>query len=269
MSKKDKNKDKVVIITGASSGIGLANAKRFIANGFKVYGIAYSEFSLEGLTYYQSDIRDTKRVNEIIDEIWEKEGRIDYLINCAGMGISGSVENTPTEDLRYMFDVNFFGTVETTKAVIPYMRKTGGGRIATMSSVASFLPIAFQTFYSANKAAINMYTEGLRIELKPFNIHPVVFLPGDAQTGFTDNRRKNKKDDEAYGDRIEKSVEVMEHDERTGMTADYVAKVMYKNLTKRRPPVRKIVGKRYKYTNVLYRILPLKFVNWVMYKLYG
>lgn len=259
----------VVIITGASSGIGLANAKKFIEKGHKVYGIATGDFELEGLTYYQSDIRNHDRINEIVDEIFQIEKRIDILINCAGMGISGAVEDTELKNAELMFDINFFGTFNITKRVINYMRPNNYGRIINISSVAGVLPIAFQTFYSANKAAITLFSEGLNIELKPFGIRVINFMPGDIKTGFTDNRVKNKSDSKYYGERIDRSVTMMERDERNGMSVDYVSKVMYKNILKKHPPVRKVVGVKYKFFLFLYRILPLKLVNKIMGNMYG
>jgi short-subunit dehydrogenase len=259
----------IVIITGASSGIGLANAKKFISEGHTVYGIAHNEFELENLNYYQADIRDHQRISEIIDEIYQKEKRIDILLNSAGMGISGAVEDTSIENAELMFDINFFGAVNITNCVIPYMRENGYGRICNISSVAGVLPIAFQTFYSANKAAISLYSQGLNIELKPFGIKVIDFMPGDIKTNFTDNRKKNKSNSKHYGQRIDRSVAIMEKDERNGMTVEYVSKVMYKNIMKKRPPVKKVVGVQYKFFLFLYRLLPLKFVNKVMGKLYG
>lgn len=259
----------VVLITGVSSGIGLANAKKFIQEGHKVYGIATREFELEGLTYFRVDIRNSEKIKEVVNEIIEKEGKIDILINSAGMGISGAVEDTELEDCKFMFDINFFGMFNITKEVIPHMRDNGYGRIANISSVAGVLPIAFQTFYSANKAAITMYTEGLNIELKPFNIRVIDFMPGDIKTGFTDSRRKNKSDSKHYGKRIDRSVSMMEKDERSGMSVEYVAKVMYKNIMKKRPPLRKVVGVKYKFFVFLSRLLPQKLINYILGKMYG
>ncbi|MGI6771342.1 MAG: SDR family oxidoreductase [Acholeplasmataceae bacterium] len=259
----------IVIITGVSSGVGLANAKKFIEKGHTVYGISRREVLLEGLTHYQADITDHERINQIVDEIYAKENRIDVLINSAGMGISGAVEDTEMESAKRMFDINFFGTVNISNRVIPYMRENGFGRICNISSVAGVLPIAFQTFYSSNKAAISLYSEGLNIEVKPFGIRVIDFMPGDIKTGFTDNRKKNESNSKYYGKRIDRSVKVMEKDERNGMSVEYVSKVMYRNIMKKRPPVRKVVGVQYKFFLFLYRLLPIKFVNYVMGKLYG
>lgn len=259
----------VVLITGVSSGIGLGNAKIFIEKGHHVYGISRRLVALDGLNHYPGDITDSNRISEIIDDIYKKEGKIDILINSAGMGISGAVEDTLVDDAKFMFDVNFFGTFEVTKQVIPIMRENKFGKIVNISSVASILPIAFQTFYSANKAAINLYSEGLNIELKPFNIKVINFLPGDIKTEFTAARKKNTLDSPVYQSRITKSIATMEKDEQSGMSVEYVSKVMYKNIMKKRPPLRKVVGLKYKFFVFLARLLPTKLINYIMGKIYG
>lgn len=260
---------KVVVITGASSGIGLATAKWFIKNNYLVYGLSYDDYKTDEMKTYQVDVTNFKKVKEIYQEIFEENGRFDYLINCAGMGISGSVEDTDISDIKYMFEVNYFGMINSCQAAIPFMRKNLYGRIANISSVASFLPIPFQTFYSSNKAAVNLFSEALNIEVKPFGIKVVTFLPGDTKTSFTDNRKKNPSNSVYYGKRIDKSIEVMEKDEQNGMTKEYVGKIIYKNLTKKRPPIRRIIGNIYKLYGFLYRFLPIKLVNQVLGKIYG
>ena len=127
--KKNDNKytGKVAIVTGASSGIGLATAKMLMSKGVKVYGLAYNDFA-DNFEYRKVDVTSPEQIETVMKEIFEKEGRIDYLVNCAGMGISGSVENSPNDKIKKIFDVNFFGTVNMCKAVIPYMRKNNFGR---------------------------------------------------------------------------------------------------------------------------------------------
>lgn len=260
---------KIVVITGASSGIGLATAKWFIKNNYQVFGLSYDDFKTDGMKTYQVDVTNFEKVKEIYQEIYDENGSFDYLINCAGMGISGAVEDTNIADIKYMFEVNYFGMINSCQAAIPLMRNNNFGRIANISSVASILPIPFQTFYSSNKAAINLFSESLNLEVKPFGIRVVTFLPGDTKTSFTANRKKNPSNSKYYGKRIDKSVEIMENDEQNGMSKDYVGKIIYKNLTKKRPPIRKTIGKKYKLFTFLYRFLPLKFVNLVLGKIYG
>ena len=134
-----------------------------------------------------------------IQEILKREDHIDVLINNAGFGISGAVEFTKTEDAQHQLDVNFFGMVRMNRQVLPVMRRQCYGRIVNLSSVAGAIPIPFQTYYSASKAAINSYTMALANEVKPFGIQVCCVQPGDIRTGFTAAREKNPEGDDIYG----------------------------------------------------------------------
>lgn len=266
--KKNKDVKYVAIVTGASSGIGLATAKMLMKKGVTVYGMAYNDYEAE-FNYIKCDVTNTIQVKNAVKEVFEKEGQIDFLVNCAGMGISGSVENSPEEKIQKIFNVNFFGTVNMCKEVLPYMRKNNFGHIVNISSVAGELPIPFQTFYSATKASIESFTAGLSMEVKPFGIKAVCVLPGDTKTGFTSAREKNELDDKSYGKRVDNSVGQMEHDEQHGMTPESVAKVICKALFKKNPKPINVVGFKYKFFIFLTHILPKKFVYWVLYKMYA
>ena len=259
----------VAVVTGASSGIGLATAKMLAEKGVKVYGLAYNDFEAKEFEYIKFNVTNMEQIEEILKGIFEKEGRIDYLVNCAGMGISGSVESSPNEQIKKIFDVNFFGTVNMCKATIPYMRKNNFGHIVNISSVAGELPIPFQTFYSATKASVESFTAGLSMEVKPFGIKAVCVLPGDTKTGFTAAREKNESDDKSYGSRVEKSVGQMEKDEQHGMTPESVAKVICKALFKKNPKPINVVGFKYKFFLFLSKILPKRFAYWILYKMYA
>jgi short-subunit dehydrogenase len=214
-------------------------------------------------------VTDFASLKDAFEKIHNEAGHIDILINNAGMGISGAVEHTSLEDAKYNFDVNFFGVFCTLKAVIPYMRTDGGGKIINISSAAAKLAIPFQAFYSATKAAVNQLTEAVRIEVKPFNIQLCSIMPGDVKTGFTSNRRKNAPVNEIYGDRIEKSIAVMEKDEQGGMPADYAGIIIYKTSLKRKLPLYRTIGWKYKAFIFLSKILPARFVNEVIGSIYG
>lgn len=265
----NKFENKVAIVTGASSGIGFVAAKRLASLGAKVYGLAINNFETTDFSFLQCDVTNAEQVNDVVKSVFEKENRIDYLVNCAGMGISGSVENSEDKQIDKIFDVNFFGTVKMCKAVLPYMRNGGFGRIVNISSVAGELPIPFQTFYSATKAGIESFTAGLDMEVRPFGIRSACVLPGDTKTGFTAAREKNTADDKSYGDRIKTSIGKMEHDEQTGMTPESVAKVITKVLSKKSPKPINIVGFKYKFLVALSKCLPKKFVHKVLFKMYA
>ena len=258
--------NKIVVITGVSSGIGLELAKKFIANNDIVYGLSRHNFKLDGLNHIICDVSSSEDCKQAINTIVSEQGRIDLLINNAGMGIAGSVENTTEEDAKKIFDINFFGTFYMCKYALPYLRESKG-RIVNVSSVASKLFIPYQAFYSASKTAIDAISAGIRAEAKKFGVKVITILPGDTKTGFTSARVKN--DDGVYENNFKKSIERMEKDEQNGMTSEYVAKVIFKTANKKHPPIYKTVGVQYKIFVALAKILPNRLVEWIVGKLYS
>ena len=262
-------RDTVALVTGGSSGIGLAAAHMLARAGCRVYTISRRAFSDEAFTHLCADVTDENAVREAVDAILAEAGRIDILVNCAGFGISGAIEFTDLADAKRQFDVNFFGMVACTHAVLGHMREAGRGRIVNISSVASVVPIPFQAFYSASKAAIDSYTCALANEVRPYGVSVTAVQPGDISTGFTDARRKNVLGDDAYGGRIGRSVEKMERDERGGMTPEaagaYVAKIALRERVK---PLYAI-GFPYKCVCTLVSVLPCGVRNKLIYQLYA
>ena len=202
-------------------------------------------------------------------EVIDREGRIDILVNCAGFGISGAVEFTTTQEAKSQFEVNFFGAVTVTRAVLPYMREQRSGRIVNISSVAAVAHIPFQTYYSASKAAIESYTSCLDNEVKMYGIRVTAVEPGDICTEFTGARQKSFEGDDVYGGRISRSVAGMEKDEEKGMSPEiagrYIAKVALKKSVK---PV-SAIGASYKILSVMCKTFPCKFRNFVVGMLYA
>lgn len=258
----------VVVITGASSGIGKATASLLAERGYKVYGIARRDFHLDGVCTVLGDVTDERAVQSMVDFVIKIEGKIDVLINNAGFGIAGAVETTEVKNAKKQFDVNFFGAVNMTNAILPYMRKKLKGKIINTSSIAGLIPIPFQAYYSSSKAALDNWAGALRLELKPFNITVTNVLPGDIKTNFTDNRKKSRDIKSPYYKVETKSIAKMEKDERKGMSPNTVAKKMYKIVKRKNPPYKVVVGGVYKLINFLQRVLPTRFVMWVVSKLY-
>lgn len=261
--------NKVCLITGGTSGIGLCTAEAMSKAGYVVYEISRREKGNDTVTHFQGDITDEKTLEPIIDTIIRKEGHIDVLINNAGFGISGAVEFTDTQDAIRQFDVNFFGMVRMNKLILPIMRKQGYGRIINLSSVAGAIPIPFQTYYSASKAAINSYTMALANEVKPFGISVCCIQPGDIKTGFTDARKKSEKGDDIYRGKISKSVAGMERDEQSGMKPQTAGKFICRVATKRCVKPIYTIGAMYKTFCFLAKILPHRAVNFIVRMLYA
>ena len=260
---------KTAIVTGGTSGIGLAAAKALAAKGVKVYCLSRRDFECEALHHVRADVTDYGQVKAAVDAVAHAEGGVDLVVNCAGSGISGAVEFTSPEDARFQLDVNFFGTVNVNKAVIPHMREKGRGRIVNISSVGAPAALPFQAFYSASKAAINTYTCALANELRPFGISVTAVMPGDIKTGFTAARKKNAEGDDVYGGRIERSVARMEHDEQNGMAPERAAKTICRVCFKNRVKPLYAIGFSYKAVCVLLKLLPCSLGNRVIGGMYA
>ncbi|MBQ6679452.1 MAG: SDR family oxidoreductase [Lachnospiraceae bacterium] len=260
---------KVALVTGARSGIGNAAAKALKEKGVIVYTFGRTPFEEEGIRFIPCDVSDEARVKEAVAEIIKEAGRIDILVNNAGFGISGAIEFTALEDAKKQFDVNFFGTVNVTKAVLPGMRAEGGGRIINVSSMAAPAAIPFQAYYSASKAAVSTYTEALRNEVRPFGISCAAVLPGDIRTGFTAAREKQAEGDEAYGGRISRSVARMEKDEQNGRSPEQAGKLIAKLALKKRVKPLYAIDFVSKCEVLLFKLLPARFANYIVGKIYA
>ena len=260
---------RIVVITGATSGIGLAMAKEFSKNGDTVFALARREAELPaGVRFIPADVTDEAQVVSAVEQVIAEAGRIDLLVNNAGFGISGAVEFTELSEAKRQLDVNFFGMVNMTKAVLPHMRAQGGGRVINISSVAAVTPIPYQTYYSASKAAINAYTMALANEVRGHNIKVAALMPGDVKTGFTAARAKSLEGADIYP-ALEKSVKTMEHDEQNGMPPEALAKRAYFISTRKSPKPLYSCGFTYCLFCVLAKLLPNRLVNWILSKLYG
>ncbi|MGB8489815.1 MAG: SDR family NAD(P)-dependent oxidoreductase, partial [Bacteroidales bacterium] len=181
--------DKVVLITGISSGFGRETAAILADKGHKVYGTVRKTGDPHGnVKVLEMDLTNHVSIKDAVRTIVENEGRIDVLINNAGMHIGGPAETTPLENVRLLIDTNFIGMVRLTQEVLPVMRSQGSGIIINISSIGGLMGLPFQSFYSAGKFAIEGFSEALRMEVRRFGIKVVVIEPGDFHTSNTANR---------------------------------------------------------------------------------
>lgn len=259
----------VAIVTGGSSGIGLAAARSLRDMGHKVYVLSRRPYTEKGLHHICADVSDELQCRHAAEEVLHRENALDLLINCAGFGISGAVEFTELADAKKQLEVNFFGTVNMTKAVLTHMREQGHGHIVNISSVAAPAAIPFQAYYSAAKAAINAWTAALANEVRPCGVTVTAVQPGDIATGFTAAREKSTAGDEAYQGRISKSVAKMEHDEQNGMKPEKAGAYVAKVAMKKHPKPLYTIGFSYKAICVLLKLLPCRLSNWLIGKLYA
>ncbi len=259
----------IAIVTGGTSGIGLATANALRDSGARVYVLSRRKADLPGLEHMICDVSDEAAVRETVKEIVAREGRIDILVNNAGFGISGAAEFTENADAKKLMDVNLFGAVNMTKAALAPMRAQGRGRIVNISSVAAPLPIPFQAWYSVSKAAISAYSVAVFNEVKQFGVSVCAIMPGDIHTGFTAAREKSAAGDDVYAGRIARSVAKMERDEETGMDPAVAGRYIAKIARKKRVKPLYAIGLEYKFFVLLSRILPIRTIGWLLGLLYS
>lgn len=261
--------NKIAVVTGGSGGIGRCTAAALRDAGCTVYELSRRDVRTKGIIHITADVTDESQVRSAIESIISREGRIDILVNNAGFGISGAAELTDSRDSHAQLELNLFGMDNVTRTVLPFMRKQGGGRIVCMSSIAGIIPIPFQLWYSVSKSAVIAYVLALQNEVRPFNITVCAIMPGDIASGFTDARRKSAEGDDLYAGRIARSVAVMEHDERTGMTPEYAGKFVVKYALKRNSRPLVAMGLSYKGAALIAKLLPRRFSNWIVGKIYA
>ncbi|MCL2098371.1 MAG: SDR family oxidoreductase [Bacteroidales bacterium] len=245
---------KVILITGAASGLGKTCAEYLAKKGFIVYGAdrkvpacnsASSQPQVcEGVAMLHMDVTQPETIQAAVQTIIDNHGRIDVVVNNAGMGIGGAVELATPEEIALQMNVNFMGAVNVCNAVIPHLRRGGGGKIINLSSIAGVMGIPFQGFYSASKFAIEGYSETLSLELHPFKIKVVLIEPGDFATGFTAARivSEQTKNSELYGEKFNKCLSIIEKEENGGCKPIKLAKVMHRIVRSKRPKFRYKVG---------------------------
>lgn len=263
---------KVILITGGSSGIGKAVGEFLHHKGFTVYGtsrnperITTSIFSL-----VQLDVRNFESIQKAVAEIITKTGRLDVVINNAGVGITGPLEEIPTEEIKNNFETNFFGPIEVMKAVLPHMRSQKTGLIINITSIAGYMGLPYRSVYSASKGALELITEALRMEVKSFGIQITNVAPGDFATNIAAGRFhapliKGSAYEETYG----KTLAMMDDHVNQGSNPNEMANAIFAIIQNPKPNGHYKVGSfLQKFSIVLKRILPDKQYEKMLMKHY-
>lgn len=248
----------VALVTGASSGIGLVTARALQDAGFRVFGTsrrAVGERS-DGITMLTCDVTDGASVAKLMDDVLAMAGRIDLLVNNAGVGLLGGAEESSIAQAQRLFDVNVFGVFRVTNAVLPIMRRQGKGRIVNISSVQGFIPAPYFALYSSTKHAVEGYSESIDHELRPFGIRVALVEPAYTRTSFEENLATPDQLLGIYDSaRAGMNVAVRKAMEK-GDAPDVVAKAVLAAATDAAPKRRYAAGKTARQVGLLRRFVP-------------
>ena len=260
---------KVILITGISSGFGKQTAELLAAKGHTVYGTVRKDAEVSSsVNFLKLDLTNIDSIRQAVKTIVQNEGRIDILINNAGMHTGGHIETSPIENIKLQMDTNFLGMVHLTREVLPLMRQQGGGTIINFSSIGGLMGLPFQAFYSASKFAIEGFSEALRMEIKQFNIKVVLINPGDFHTNNSANRRNFLAPtgiNDPYHEQFEKTLALIEKDEANGWAPEVLAKKIVKIVYCKKPRHRYIISSfEQKLAVVLKYILPGKWFRMIL-----
>jgi NAD(P)-dependent dehydrogenase (short-subunit alcohol dehydrogenase family) len=251
---------KVVLITGGSSGIGKSIGEYLTDKGFIVYGTSRfpEKYSSSKFSIIKLDVTLSTSINECVSELISKTGQIDVLVNNAGVGITGPLEEIPMEEMKRNFETNLFGPINMINAVLPHMREQKSGQILNITSIAGYMGLPFRGIYSASKGALELITESYRMELKLFGITMSNVAPGDFATNIAAGRYhapvlENSPYKLPYGT----TLNMMDSHVDSGKNPLLMAEVIHKIITSKKPKIHYKVGAfLQKFSVVLKRILP-------------
>jgi len=260
MSKTERG---VALVTGASSGIGLATARALRRNGYRVFGTSRKQMSdtSDGVTMLICDVTDDGSVQSVVEDVVIRAGRIDLLVNNAGIGLLGGAEESSAAQAKALFDVNVFGVVRLTNAVLPVMRRQRKGRIINLSSILGLIPAPFNALYASTKHAIEGYSESLDHEVRTQGIRVVLVEPGVTRTSFEENLTRPDHPLPVYDTVRADAEKLMREVVETGDSPEIVAGMVVKAANAALPKRRYTAGKAAGQVRFIRRFLPESFVD--------
>lgn len=257
----DKNKG-VALVTGASSGIGLVTAEALAKAGYWVFGTSRKSIAASpGITMLVCDVTDESSVRTLVAEIVRQAGRLDLVVNNAGIGLLGAAEESSIAQAQHVFDVNVFGVARVVNAVLPAMRAQRSGRIINMSSILGLIPSPFNAFYASTKHAIEGYSESLDHEVRTSGIRVVLIEPGLTRTAFEENLSRADQPMAIYARERSRSEDLMRKGVETGDDPQIVADIVVKAATAKTPKLRYSAGKQSRQVRALRRFMPEAMVD--------
>jgi len=253
---------KVVLITGGSSGIGKCVGEFLTEKGFIVYGTSRNPENIKNHPFklVALDVKNIESISKAVEAVISAEGRLDVLVNNAGMGITGPIEETPTDEMRKVFDTNLFGAIDVMKAVLPQMREQQNGLIINVTSIAGYMGLPFRGIYSATKGALEIVTEAIRMEVKSFGVQVTNVAPGDFATNIATGRFHTPVfETSPYKKVYQENLDLMDAHVDSGGDPIEMAQEIYKIINTPNPKIHYQVGDfMQKFSIVLKKILPDK-----------
>jgi NAD(P)-dependent dehydrogenase (short-subunit alcohol dehydrogenase family) len=250
-------KTQVALVTGASRGIGSAIAQKFVQAGYQVFGTTRQSSPMGTADrVLRLDVRDEESVQECVNTVLTQAGRIDFLINNAGISIYGASEELSLAQIKDVFETNFFGVARMTQAVLPTMRRQASGRVINIGSLAGFLPMPYQAAYAASKHALAGWTETLDLEVRRFGIRAILIQSGFIRTDIDRNSTTGALLKDIYGEERSRVIEKLRVSAESGDDPVMVADAVLQAATKREPTIKVLVGRGARQVRALRTLLP-------------
>lgn len=259
----------VALVTGASDGIGREVAKLLSAKKCTVYCISRTMPDISGVRFIQADVSSGESVKNAVEQIILEAKKIDIVITSAGVSMASPADLTNSKDSRYLFDVNFWGSVNTVSHALAHMRKRKRGRIIFISSMTALLPVPYLSYYCCSKSALLSFACSLSAEMKPFGIKVSAVLPGGVRTDFSGKRKKYwQYAAQPAAPGLRKAIEKITEEEQTGLHAREVAEKILSLILSKNPPVVFPIGGIYRAYCIAKRLLPSRLMLFILRKKY-
>jgi NAD(P)-dependent dehydrogenase (short-subunit alcohol dehydrogenase family) len=256
---------KVILITGASSGVGQTTARLLSQKGYRVFGTSRNPASVQAIPSVEMvplDVRSDDSVAACVKTVANETGRIDVLVNNAAYELSGAIEETSIDEAKAQFETNFFGVARMVKAVLPWMRRHGQGQIVNISSLSGVSSIPFMGIYSASKFALEGYTEALRLEVAPLNIRVSLTEAGFLKTPMMNKREVSAAQLKEYSPSRQRAFDAIRDHERKAPGPELVSQMIFSIIANKHPRLRYLIGTQAKITTRLQRYLPEAAYEW-------
>jgi short-subunit dehydrogenase len=266
-----KQSEKIAVVTGASSGIGRATAIALVKAGYVVFGTSRREIDNgpAHVTMLKCDVTDEASVRALVAEVLARAGRIDLLVNNAGLGLFGGAEESSVEQAKSLFEVNFFGLVRMTNAVLPSMRKNGSGHIINISSVLGLIPAPYSAYYGATKHAVEGYSESLDHETRMFNVRVSLIEPAFTKSAFDQAALKPDSTLTEYDEARTSVDKLLQQAMIIGDPPEVVADTVVLAATDAHPKRRYAAGKAAKQVSFARRFVPATMFDKTLRKQFG